>query len=396
MNEGLEDVYCWYEKEKISLGVRIKFAAVSSYDAHPNNQDYPCYFDEDSCDYKGPYFDQPYFTCYSGPLNENGCTESTTNVVFFNKDIEFTDRTLRKIPANFTREMAITLGDGVVKTSRRMSVTYDFDDIGIGFHTSLEPRTLTNAFNFCEYIIDQIQRERNSKSSSSTTISSSSAPSFSSSSKDKVSSSSSSSSIAESSSATEKSSSSINPVQQAEEFDGTVNSPDQIFDSGLQNMEEGSCYSLNPARVGEFDSWVNNNAQDSWWWREVECSTGNRIDKNKIGACPGFPLDSVPKNPISACFAYNGSCYKCNSNRGSDCGLFWLWTETFTYNNIGWWYVEIDCYTSLQKRIAEKTHQEDLFNNKFEINFLSPQKYFDVMGRNKTRRSSKKQIIYTK
>lgn len=45
---------------------------------------------------------------------------------------------------------------------------------------------------------------------------------------------------------------------------------DQIFNSGLQNMEEGKCYSLNPERGSQY-GWINNNAQDSWWWVEAPC-----------------------------------------------------------------------------------------------------------------------------
>jgi len=42
------------------------------------------------------------------------------------------------------------------------------------------------------------------------------------------------------------------------------------FSSGLDNMEQGKCYSLNPDRGTQY-GWINNNAQDSWWWREVSC-----------------------------------------------------------------------------------------------------------------------------
>ena len=119
--------------------------------------------------------------------------------------------------------------------------------------------------------------------------------------------------------------------------------PDQIFKDGLDNMEDGKCYSLNPAR-GTQRGWINTNAQDSWWWREVDCETGNKVDNNRVGSCPGFPLDNVPSNPKNACFAYNGTCYKCNPARGSECSNSWLWQGSFTSSNVGWWYEEVDCY----------------------------------------------------
>lgn len=119
--------------------------------------------------------------------------------------------------------------------------------------------------------------------------------------------------------------------------------PDQIFKDGLDNMEDGKCYSLNPAR-GTQRGWINTNAQDSWWWRKVDCETGDKVDNNRVGSCPGFPLDNVPSNPKNACFAYNGTCYKCNPARGSKCSNSWLWQGSFTSSNVGWWYEEVDCY----------------------------------------------------
>ena len=120
-------------------------------------------------------------------------------------------------------------------------------------------------------------------------------------------------------------------------------SPDQIFNEGLQNMEEGKCYSLNPDR-GAQHGWINDNAQDTWWWREVDCETGDKVDKNKVGMCPGFPLDAVPINPDQACIAYQGKCYRCKSeNSYVDCSLEWLWKWNFNEQNIGYWYEEIDC-----------------------------------------------------
>ena len=121
-------------------------------------------------------------------------------------------------------------------------------------------------------------------------------------------------------------------------------SPDQIFRGGLDNMEPGSCYSLNPDR-GPQHGWINTNAQDSWWWREVDCESGEKVDRGRIGACPGFPLDNVPSNPKRTCVAYNGRCYRCKSeNSYVDCSQEWLWKWSFNVQNIGTWYAEVDCY----------------------------------------------------
>ncbi len=39
-------------------------------------------------------------------------------------------------------------------------------------------------------------------------------------------------------------------------------------------METGKCYSLNPDRGAQY-GWINNNAQDSWWWVEVPCEAND-------------------------------------------------------------------------------------------------------------------------
>jgi hypothetical protein len=49
-----------------------------------------------------------------------------------------------------------------------------------------------------------------------------------------------------------------------------VYTTNDCFSSGLDNMEPGKCYSLNPDRGTQY-GWINNNAQDRWWWRETSC-----------------------------------------------------------------------------------------------------------------------------
>ena len=123
-----------------------------------------------------------------------------------------------------------------------------------------------------------------------------------------------------------------------------VHSPNQIFSDCLDNMEPGKCYSINPDRGTQY-GWMNTDAQDRWWWREVDCETGEKVDRNRVGACPGFPLDSVPDNPKGTCVAYNGKCYRCKSeNSYVDCYQEWLWKWSFSEDNIGLWYAEVDCY----------------------------------------------------
>ncbi len=171
-----------------------------------------------------------------------------------------------------------------------------------------------------------------------------------------------------------------------------VHSPDQIIRDGLDNMEPGSCYSLNPARGTQY-GWMNTDAKDSWWWREVDCETGEKVDRNRVGACPGFPLDNVPGNPKNACFAYNGTCYKCNPDRGSECSNSWLWQGTFTSANVGWWYEKVDCDNPfeedfdgqcpdrfyLEKSVADNHDYFEIKN--YTVEYSVSQKDYDALGR---------------
>ena len=170
--------------------------------------------------------------------------------------------------------------------------------------------------------------------------------------------------------------------------------PDQIFSSGLQNMEPGKCYSLNPDR-GTQHGWINNNAQDSWWWREVDCTTGEKVDRNRVGQCPGFPLDRVPSNPTSTCFAYNGKCYRCKTeNSYVDCSQEWLWKWSFNGDLVGTWYTEVNCNRPLMRRELDDVNYGILVNESFDVNFTSSQKYFDIQGRNNAKQPSTKRILY--
>ncbi|MDD5942726.1 hypothetical protein [Fibrobacter sp.] len=214
---------------------------------------------------------------------------------------------------------------------------------------------------------------------------------------------SSSSSETESSSSEEESSSSagcfVSGVDQ-------VYSPEQVFNDCLENMEPGKCYSLNPDR-GVQTGWISSNAQDSWWWREVDCGTGERVDSSKVGVCPGFPLDRVPSNPESACFAYNGSCYKCNADRGSECANSWLWQGSFTPANIGWWYEEVDCDdpfeddfdgqcpdgNALMKRTINYGSVENVDDYGYGFGFRSRVNY-DLLGRKISKRNNAKLALY--
>lgn len=67
-------------------------------------------------------------------------------------------------------------------------------------------------------------------------------------------------------------------------------------------MEEGKCYTLNPDR-GIWYSWINTNAQDSWWWQETPCE----IDETESDmACPNNNFILSKKTSYSS-NSYNNS-----------------------------------------------------------------------------------------
>ena len=209
-----------------------------------------------------------------------------------------------------------------------------------------------------------------------------------------------SSSSAEESSSSEVSSSSEDVVDSssslsvAEPFVAGADqeySPDQIFNSGLQNMEPGACYSLNPER-GVQHGWINTNAQDSYWWRESDCNTGEKVDRNRIGQCPGFPIGGTPEHPDRTCFAHNGKCYRCMVEKSYvDCSQDWLWKWNFNQDLVNDWYTEVDCNNPtfgkppLYKKAGE--FDEPVEDAGYTVDF-QPIRVFDVMGRQNSTRDA--------
>ncbi|MCF0216784.1 MAG: hypothetical protein HUK21_09970 [Fibrobacteraceae bacterium] len=206
----------------------------------------------------------------------------------------------------------------------------------------------------------------------------------------------SSSSVVESSSSiTDESSSSSTKTEPFVAGENQVYTPDQIFNSGLQNMEQGKCYSLNPDR-GVISGWnIGYNAEDPWWWREVDCATGEKPIEKGIGICAAFPGTKPTKT--SSCYAYNGSCYKCDDSRDYvDCNADWLWKYNFPYHD---WFKQVDCYESFENddnlnaitgkcmdegmlmKKAYNTYQLVDTESSYSVDYLPPVKKFDVLGR---------------
>lgn len=226
-------------------------------------------------------------------------------------------------------------------------------------------------------------RAKSSSSVSSSSFSSSSVSSSSISSSSRTS----SSSMGASSSSKVQSSSSDAFVAGADQ----VYAPGQIFRSGLQNMEPGACYSLNPDR-GTIYGWnISYDASDTWWWQKVDCETGEKAVGNGIGACSAYP-ESVPSN-VSGCYSYNGSCYICDKSKGDyvDCNADWLWKNNFPYHD---WFKQVDCYDpyeegeffseqcNVSNALYKKSNQRAVYIKETYLNpSIIKNEYYDVLGR---------------
>lgn len=270
-----------------------------------------------------------------------------------------------------------------------------------------------NAFFYCAPPkSSSSSAEESSSSESSSSSEKSSSSSEESSSSEPPSSSSLSSSSEESSSSSEEiivESSSVMPVDEPFVAGADqVYTPDQIFSSGLQNMEPGACYSLNPDR-GTIYGWnISYNASDSWWWRKVDCETGEKPVEKGIGICAAFPGSKPDK--VSACYAHNGSCYVCdNSKDYIDCNADWLWNYNFPTHS---WFKQVDCYDpfgeedeiiaggcldeSLLRKVSMREYAEDDESLNYSVDFMKPVKKYDALGRHGTNKQPSHMALYQK
>lgn len=215
----------------------------------------------------------------------------------------------------------------------------------------------------------------------------------------------SSSSYASSSSSEESSSSSEFGLCQSLPFSYIPSDPkNTCFESN------GKCYRCNAARrADECDEewmWIYPYTPDKYFFTEIDCISGERKDNNRIGQCPGFPMETTPYNPEQACIAHNGKCYRCKSeNSYVNCSYDWLWTgENFGTHNIGSWYEEVDCDDPFEEDDEDDFDQcmagNALFKQNVHYNVIqyedlvpyspnaSTKNYFDLLGRQILKKTS--------
>lgn len=177
-------------------------------------------------------------------------------------------------------------------------------------------------------------------------------------------------------------------------------SPDQIFRSGLRNMEEGKCYSLNPERGSQY-GWINNNVQDSWWWIEVPCDGSEPIVEKTSAGCVKNKRGSNAVYHPGDCFSSGldnmtpGKCYSLNPERGTQYG----WINNNAQDS--WWWVETPCEKDSNRGLYKKATR-DVFmaenDDEPQDAVERPSFYFDALGRTMNRRNAfgEKRSVYGK
>ena len=131
---------------------------------------------------------------------------------------------------------------------------------------------------------------------------------------------------------------------------GLANYDKTCIKSGLLNMKEGTCYTMNPDRIVS-PEWINNDASQTWWWVETECTTH---EEEVVVVVPPDP-DSYILTPKCIAFEngqghYGENCYNSGLLRMKEntCYTMNPARETPVYiNNIAtetWWWVETDCF----------------------------------------------------
>ena len=115
-----------------------------------------------------------------------------------------------------------------------------------------------------------------------------------------------SSSSEESSSSVEESSSSEVVSKCIAFVNGDGDYDKNCYNSGLDEMAEGKCYTMNQARVAEsgVPQYISNRASDTWWWTETACADEPEvveepvIENPEVVFCKGD--DCADVKPIAA------------------------------------------------------------------------------------------------
>jgi len=162
---------------------------------------------------------------------------------------------------------------------------------------------------------------------------------------------------------------------------------DDIFSSGLDNMEPGKCYGLNPDRGTQY-GWINSDAQDSWWWEERPCDGSKPIEPVTTNGCRNNKRGANAVYTTSDCFSSGldnmepGKCYSLNPDRDTQYG----WINIDAQNS--WWWREVPCgMIFLQKKYISENGSDSMRGTKTEL-------LYDAAGRKTTAKPKIRRFLF--
>lgn len=86
---------------------------------------------------------------------------------------------------------------------------------------------------------------------------------------------------------------------------GLGNYGEHCYKSGLLNMEEGACYTMNPDRSNENPQWINNIATETWWWKKVSCDVFPDVGGLKRVVRPSVGEEVTPVEVVKTAKVYD-------------------------------------------------------------------------------------------
>jgi hypothetical protein len=143
--------------------------------------------------------------------------------------------------------------------------------------------------------------------------------------------------------------------------------------------------------------WINNNAQDSWWWVEIPCDGSTPEEESTSAGCIENQRGSNAVYTSADCFSSGldnmeeGKCYSLNPDRGTQYG----WINNNAQDS--WWWVETPCEASewedacadessiLKKSASTEANSDSVIVKSYEYTFNEPKDFYDVLGRKLSR-----------
>ena len=190
-------------------------------------------------------------------LNYNG-TELQSSMVAYGTTPSYTGTPTRNPDSQYTYEFT-GWTPSIEPVTEEASYTATFSATAIPVESSSSVEVSSSS----EIVVTSSSVE---VSSSSEVVASSNSEDVSSSSEDVVE----SSSSEESSSSDDDSSSSVEESPCIAFVNGQGGYAEHCYNSGMDGMEDGKCYTLNPERASDI-KWAGGSATDSYWWVETSC-----------------------------------------------------------------------------------------------------------------------------